>query len=403
LRLFEPIWLRGVRVPNRIVKSAMAEGRAELSGRPTPALVRSYARWARGGVGLAITGMAHVREGFSFTDHEIGLYDDALIEPLTSVTRAVHEQGGRIVAQLCHAPPQLPRAKARRLGAVAPSCGLSRTNLLVHHAIDSDELWRLVAEFGAAARRAREAGFDGAQLHAAHGYLLSRMLSPRFNRRNDRWGGSFERRLAFMREVVGAVRKSLGDELPLLVKLNVADGVRGGLVLEQGIAIARRLQAWGVDAIEVSAGVGDVGLGCYPNRGEIPVELGKEFLRREFPFLGRATRLLGPYLRAQARALAFDEGYFAELAQSVANAVDIPVIAVGGIRSRDFAERLLGESRVAMVSLARPLVRQPTLPRQWREGRSLVAQCTSCNECFVRIGLGEPLRCWKSAVSPAAT
>jgi 2,4-dienoyl-CoA reductase-like NADH-dependent reductase (Old Yellow Enzyme family) len=302
------------------------------------------------------------------------------------------------MAQLCHAPPQLPRAKALRLGALAPSAGLSRTNLLHNREISERELWGLVDEFAAAARRARAAGFDGVELHAAHGYLLSRMLSPRFNHRRDRFGGSFENRLVLLREIVSAVRAALGDELPLLVKLNVRDGVRGGLELDQGIAIAERLAAIGVDALEVSAGVGDVGLGCYPNRGEIPLDLGKEFLRREFPFLRPIVPLLGPYLRREARALSFEEGYFAALARRVADAVEIPVIAVGGIRSRGFAEQLLSESKVAMVSLARPLVRQPTLPRQWQKGQSLAAQCISCNRCFVQIGLGKPLRCWQTRV-----
>lgn len=394
--LFEPIALRGVTVPNRIVKSAMAEGQADRDGRPTAALLRSYTRWASGGVGLAITGMAFVRAEHSFTDREIGLHDDSMVGPLAELTSTFKKHGqGRIVAQICHAPPQLPRAKARRLGQTAPSSGLSRTNLLWSRALTERELWTLIYDFGAAARRARAAGFDGVELHAAHGYLLSRTLSPRFNRRRDQFGGSFERRLTFLREVVRATREGLGDELPLLVKLNVHDGVPGGLEVEEGIEIARRLSDWGVDAIEVSAGVGDVGLGCYPNRGEIPIELGKHFLRQELPFLGPLASALGPYLRHEARGIRFEEGYFAELAKRVADAVKIPVIAVGGIRSRTFAERLLRDSRVAMVSLARPLVRQPALPRHWREGKSDVAQCASCNRCFVQLGLGHPLRCWR--------
>jgi 2,4-dienoyl-CoA reductase-like NADH-dependent reductase (Old Yellow Enzyme family) len=194
--LFDPITLRGVEIPNRIVKSAMAEGSADADGRPLPGLARMYERWARGGVGLAITGMAHVRRGHGFTDHEIGLYDDALVEPLRAVPEAVHRHGGRVFAQLCHADPQIPRAKAQALGAVAPSAGLSRTHFLWNRAVRSEDLARLTRDFGEAARRAREAGFDGVQLHAAHGYLLSRMLSPLHNRRRDTWGGSFEGRFA---------------------------------------------------------------------------------------------------------------------------------------------------------------------------------------------------------------
>ncbi len=394
--LFDPVALGDVLVPNRIVKSAMAEGRSDERGLPTPALARLYERWARGGVGLCITGMAHVQRGYAFTDHEIGLFDDGAVEPLVEVTRAVHRHGGRIFAQLCHAPPQLPRAKARRLGAVAVSPGLSRTNMLRHRAIRDDELCALARDFGSASRRAREAGFDGVQLHAAHGYLLSRLVSPLHNRRTDRWGGSFYRRVAFLEEVCEEIHRAAGRDFPVAVKLNAHDGVPEGLTVGEAVHVARRLEAVGVVAVEVSAGTADVGLGCYPNRGEIPVDLGKEFLAQELPFLRPALPFVGPYLRAVGRSVALrEEAYFLPLARRFAESLSIPVICVGGIRSLETARRIVEETPVAMVSLARPLVRQPHLPRLWREGRSPEATCCSCNRCFVQLGLGRPLRCWQ--------
>jgi len=392
--LFKPITLRNVTLQNRIVKSAMSEGRALADGRPTAALCQMYARWARGGVGLSITGMAHVRRGYGYA-REIGLYDDGLIEPLRALTAASHAHGGRIFAQLCHASPQIPRAKARALGAVAPSAGWCMTNWLYQRPIDSSELERLVTEFGEAARRARQADFDGVQLHAAHGYLLSRMLSPRLNRRHDRWGGSFDGRLRLLEEAYRAVRQQVGEDFPVLVKLNAHDGRPRGLQVEDSIAIARRLAAWGVDGIEVSAGIGDVGLGIYPNRGEVPHDLSKRWLGRELPLLRPLLPVLGPAIAALARPVRFtEEAYFFELARRFAEAVEVPIICVGGIRSRHMAERILETSRVAMVSLARPLVRQPSLVRDWQRGRNVEADCISCNRCFVSLGLGEPLRCW---------
>jgi len=372
----------------------MAEGCADGDGKPTPALVRMYARWARGGVGLAITGMAHVRRGYSFS-REIGLYDDGLVEPLRRLTDASHEQGGRVFAQLCHAPPQIPRAKARELGAVAPSAGMCFTNWLYQRAIGSDELHRLTDEFGQAARRAREAGFDGVQLHAAHGYLLSRSLSPRLNRRRDRWGGSFDGRLRFLQEVYQKVRAAVGDDYPVTIKLNAQDGQRGGLDLDTSLRIAKRLEAWGIDAIEVSAGVGDVGLGIYPNRGELPVDLCQRWLRDELPFMGLLGPALGPLIRLLTRSVRLvEEAYFFDYARRFAAELSVPVICVGGIRSRPMAERILATSEVAMVSIARPLVRQPALSRDWQRDRNLVASCVSCNRCFVSLGMHQPLRCW---------
>ena len=393
--LFSPLTLRSVTVPNRIVKSAMAEGACTPDGLPTPLLARQYARWARGGVGLCITGIAGVQPGHGFTEHEIGLYSDAAVEPLRAVTSAVHEAGGKIVAQLNYADPQIPRARARRQGARAPHAGFSWTHFGWNRQITGSELLDLAKAFGDAAARARRAGFDGVQLHAAHGYLLSRLLSPRHNRRTDAWGGTFERRTAFLRDCVGAVRQALGPDLPVLVKLNATDGTPGrGLELPEALRIGELLEGLGVDALEVSAGTADVGMGCYPNKGELPLDLGRDYLGREFPFLRPVLPFLPAITRFVEPAVRMEhEAYFAPLAEAFAERLSIPVICVGGIRSRETAERLL-QRGVAMVALARPLVRQPHLPRLWAGGREPKAQCTSCNRCFVQLGLGHPLRCW---------
>ena len=392
--LFQPIVINGVEIPNRIVKSAMAEGRCDAHGQPRPSLARLYERWARGGVGLAITGMAHIRRGYGLSGGEIGLYDDSFIEPLKGVTAAVHRHGGRIFAQLCHAPPQVPRQASLSYAAGAPSPRFNRTNLCFDPAIADDDLCRAVVEFGEAARRAREAGFDGVQFHGAHGYLLSRMISPLHNRRRDRWGGSFAARLAFLGEAYRSVRAAVGHDYPVTIKLNAHDGVPWGLKVRDSLRIARHLEAWGIDAIEVSAGTGDVGLGMYPNRGDMPVDLGKEWLLENFGFLRPVSPVLGLIIGATKPVVALrGEAFFEPLARRFAEAVDIPVICVGGIRSKVRAEKIVNESKVAMVSLARPLVREPDLANKWRDGTSGVARCVSCNRCFVQIGLGRRLAC----------
>ena len=394
MSVFDPISLGGVTLANRIVKSAMVEGRADAEGRATPELVTLYEQWARGGVGLAITGMAYVLEGWSLTPHELGMHDDSVIEPFGRVSDAVHRHGGRIFVQLCHAPPQILRAKAERLGSVAPSPGWSRTNLLYQRAFSEPEILAITRAFGAAARRARDARADGVEIHAAHGYSISRFLSPLHNRRRDRWGGNTAGRLAFLSTIHREIQAQAGADFPVIVKLNAHDGVPHGLTVEESVRMAQQMQAWGIGAVEVSAGTADVGLGFYPNKGEIPFDLGKAFLGREFPWLRPVLPLADPVLERLSRGVALrEEGYFGSEARQFAAALDIPVIQVGGIRSRETAERILSDSRVALVSLARPLVRSPRLPNEWRAGQRREADCTSCNRCFVRLALGAPLGC----------
>lgn len=394
--LFTPQRIAKVTIPNRIVKSAMAEGRCDAEGSPTPALVRMYERWAAGGVGLAITGMAHTRRGHGFTSGEIGLYDDRQVEPLRALTAAVHRHGGCVFAQICWAPPQISRHKAKQIGATSISAGFNKTNLLFNRGLTEAELRQIVREFAAAARRAREAGFDGVQLHGAHGYLISRSLSPKHNRRTDAWGGSFERRLTLVREMYSAIRAEVGADFPLTIKINAHDGERNGLDLATGVLIAQALERCGFDALEISAGIGDVGLGCYPNKGGVPVDSGTRFLQQQFALLRPFGPLVRSIIRQVGERVAFPgEAYFEPLAQRIAESVTIPVICVGGIRSADVAERILTQTKIAMVSLARPLVRQPDLANHWRAGQSNTAACTSCNECFVQLGFEKPLACHK--------
>jgi 2,4-dienoyl-CoA reductase-like NADH-dependent reductase (Old Yellow Enzyme family) len=396
--LFEPARIGDLQLPNRIVKSAMGEGLCDERGHGSQALAKRYERWSAGGVGLAITGMAYVLPEHSVTGREIGLYDDSCIEPLRGVVEAAHRGDGKIFVQLNHPPPQQLRARLKRLGPVAMSPGFNPTALLRNRAATDRELRAIARAFGSAASRARQAGADGVQLHAAHGYLLSRSLSARHNRRRDRWGGSFARRLTLLRQVYQAVRSEVGAGYPVAVKLNAHDGEPGGLDLSESTLIARELESWGVDAIEVSAGTADVGKGFYPNRGDIPVDLAQRFLLSEFPWLRAIAPIVGAVIAKQQKVVAFDgEPYFAREAAHIARAVRIPVIAVGGIRSAERAEHLLRETPIALIAMARPLIRQPALVDQWRAGRHLSARCVSCNRCFVSLSFGEPLRCRATA------
>jgi len=216
------------------------------------------------------------------------------------------------------------------------------------------EIVSTIEAFGTGARRARDWGFDAVQIHGAHGYLANQFLSPHTNRRTDRYGGSLEKRMRFLSELVENVRDVTGSDFPVLVKLNGSDFLDGGLEPEDAVTVARRLAELGVDGIEVSGGTSASGKQS-PVRTKID--------SRE------------------------KEGYHRALAGRIKAAVSCPVAVVGGFRSFDLVESALA-GEADYVSLSRPLIREPDLPRRWEGGDRSPARCISCNGCF-RPGIKE--------------
>jgi 2,4-dienoyl-CoA reductase-like NADH-dependent reductase (Old Yellow Enzyme family) len=356
--LFEKTTLKGMALKNRFVRSATWEGLAEADGTCTPRLEAIVAELARGQVGLIIASHAFVtRQGLA-TPWQLGIDTDARIAPLARMVAAAHGPGGKIVAQLAHAG----RFTSRELTGlpplfISPSAGKSPGE---YHLASTEDLRRLPGDFAAAARRAREAGFDGVQIHAAHGYLLSQSLSPAFNQRDDAYGGPLDNRARLLLETVAAVRATVGPDYPLLVKLNCDDGLDGGLTLEESLRVGRKLQAASVDAIEVSGGTLVSGA-LSPSREKIAGEA--------------------------------KEAYFRNAAKQFKANLDIPILLVGGIRSMQLAERLLAEGVADYFSLARPLVREPHLIERWQAGDLRRATCLSDNLCNKAAREGQGLHC----------
>ena len=207
--MFEPTEINGLSLKNRFVRAATWEGLADEDGGCTPRLVELYARLAEGEVGLIITGHSYVLREGKHAEGQLGIYKDALIPGLKSLTRTVHERGGKIVVQLSYGGSYLSKSRVERM--------------------TPGDFQEVVQAFGRAAARAREAGFDGVEIFAAHGFFLSQLLSPRYNPRIDAYGGTIENRARCLLETVEAVRKKVGRAYPLLVKLNARDGVERGL------------------------------------------------------------------------------------------------------------------------------------------------------------------------------
>jgi 2,4-dienoyl-CoA reductase-like NADH-dependent reductase (Old Yellow Enzyme family) len=317
-------------------------------GRPTEKLAACYTALARGGVGLIITGFAFVSPEGKQMPGKMGFHTDAFAGDFKKLTTAVHDQGGTVAVQLVHAGGQASSQTAGQR-PVAPSSVKIPQFPEQPAALDPAGIARIVDAFGAAAARARAAGFDGVQLHGAHGYLINQFLSPLANRRDDDYGGSIENRCRFLLEVYDRVRTAVGRNYPVMIKLNAVDNLEGGLTLEDAVFAASELDRAGIDAIEVSAGT-------------------------------PASGTKGP---ARARVDRPErEAYHLPVARQVKASVRCPVMVVGGFRTYDMAEMAVADAGLDAVSMSRPLIREPNLPARWKDGDREPASCISCNKCF---------------------
>ncbi len=344
--LFSPIAVGGVAVPNRFARSATQDYLAAEDGTVTGRQVELYSRLAEGEVGLIISGHAFVRPDGQASPRQLAVHDDRFVEGLARIAAAVHRFPSRVFLQIAHSGRQ---TKERLCGCtpVSPSAVYDPVSKVMPRELGPDEVRAVIADFVQAARRAREAGFDGVQLHVAHGYLLSSFLSPHTNRRTDEWGGPLENRARIVVEIVRGIRK-LPGRFPVIAKLNATDLLpQGGLTLDESVRAAALFEAEGLDGVEVSGGMAEAGRGS-----------------------------IWPGLRKPE-----DEGYFVDAAARVKAAVNVPVFGLGGIRSLEVAERFVREGLVDVISMSRPFIRDPYLVKRFREGRLTLAECISCNKC----------------------
>lgn len=352
--LFDRSSIGTIELANRFVRSATWEGMCDEHGRPTDRLADLYRKLAEGGVGLIISGYTVVHPRGRQMTGAIGACSDSQIPVLGNLANAVHGAGGRLMAQLFHAGAQ---TSLRTIGEspLGPSAVQSLFYSGVPKAMTKDEIQEVVASFGQSARRAMEAGFDGVQLHGAHGYLINQFLSPLTNMRTDEYGGTMTKRFRFLEEVYLAVRQQVGPDYPVAVKLTGSDNLEGGLKIDDALFCARALDGLGIDAIEVSAGTSGSGEG-------VPVRKGINSEKRE--------------------------GYNAVMARQIKEQVGVPVILVGGLRSMSVIQNYLDNETADLFSLSRPFIREPELVNIWKREPDHRSTCISCNLCF-RPGMRE--------------
>lgn len=356
--LFEQTRINGMELPNRFVRSATWEGMAGDDGSATPSLIDCMVALARGGIGLIISSHAYVDRSGQAGSRQLGAYGDELLPGLTAMADAVHQNNGKIVLQLAHAGFF---ADARLIGnppfAVSSIEGVAKSPRIE---LTAAGIGQIVLAFAEAATRAKKAGFDGVQIHSAHGYLLSQFLSPAFNRRADEYGGTVENRSLALREVLRAVRSAVGADYPVLVKMNSRDDIDNGLSPEDALRVALLLAKDGIDAIELSGGFLTGGK-LNPSRTGIRSEEQEAYFRRE--------------------------------AKVMKDQTGVPLILVGGNRSFPMAERLVSVGNADYIALCRPLIREPGLINRWKSGNLAKSACLSDNQCFGPAIAGEGIYC----------
>jgi 2,4-dienoyl-CoA reductase-like NADH-dependent reductase (Old Yellow Enzyme family) len=346
----------GVTVANRLVKGAMTEGLADARNRATDSHVRLYRLWAEGGAGALLTGNVQIDRRYMERPGNVAIDGPQSPEALAAL-RAYAEAGTRngtqLWMQISHAGRQTPITVSRQ--PVAPSdkaLGLPGGNFGKPRALTEPEILDIIERFAHAATVARETGFSGVQLHAAHGYLLSEFLSPDVNLRSDDWGGSLANRARLLLESVRAVRRAVGRDFPVGVKLNSADFQRGGFSHEDALEVAQWLDAEGLDYLEISGGT----------------------YERPTMMAGDAIALdpaRTEHLKASTIAR---EAYFLEYARDIRAVTKLPLLVTGGFRSVEGMNAALASGATDLIGLARPMCVDTDAPARLLDGRDAVCR-----------------------------
>jgi 2,4-dienoyl-CoA reductase-like NADH-dependent reductase (Old Yellow Enzyme family) len=365
--LFSPKKIDTMTVKNRIVRSATYEGMANDNGLVDNRYVALYENLAKGGVGLIIAGFAFVKENGIAANYQTGIHTDECIPMLKKTVQTVHHvnENVKFVLQIAHCGRQVEPDIVKKMGfePIGPSPIADKSIGIVPKEMTIEDIEDMIQSFIMSAERAKRAGFDGVQLHAAHGYLLSEFLSPYMNKRTDNYGGNSENRVRIIVEIFEGIKEMCGEDWPVLIKLQIDDFVKEepSLKSPESKEIARRIAEAGLDAIEISGGI-------YESDEELD------------PW----------YLKVRTTD---EEAYFLPYAKKVKKVIgETPLILVGGIRSFEVAEGIVKDGYADFISMSRPFIMEPDLPQKWLNKLSYKSTCTSCNRCDTEMS-DKGLRC----------
>ena len=341
--LFTPITLpNGTTIKNRFFKSAMSEGMGTRDFQPKKNIATLYKRWAEGGTGLIITGNIMVDPKGTAEPGNIVFDKNSNMEILKNWANQGQQHGAKVMVQLNHPGKQAPKTVSKQ--TVAPSAvplgnGLNKL-FSTPRALTTSEVEELVQKFVTSAKVAKEAGFSGVQIHAAHGYLISQFLSPHDNRRTDKYGGSLENRMRFLKEIYLGMREELGKDFTIGIKINSTDFKEDGLTEEDSLKTIIELANLGLDFVEISGGT-------Y----ERPAMMG-------------------------ATSKSTNQVFFAEYSKKLKQKIEIPVVVTGGIRSINAMNTLLNDNTTDFIGIARPLTIDPNIPNKIKQGTYTIVETT---------------------------
>lgn len=351
--LFDKTQIAGMNLKNRFVRSATHDGLSDDKGHMTQELFQLYEELAKGGVGTIITAITLATDLEQLAPRQMGIFDDSFIDEYKNLTKAVHEHDANIILQIAALGSQTaPNENEKEKEVLGPSAIEDIAYKVTPVEMTIEQIRRIQEDFANSALRAKKAGFDGIQIHGAHGYLLSKFLTPYYNRRTDEYGGSIENRSRMIIETYNTIHEKVGDDYPILIKINSEDYMDEGMNFEECKYVCKKLAELGIASIEISGG---------------------SFSSRENEGCSRSTK-------------SGNESYFKEYAAEIAKEVNIPIMLVGGNRDFETLNQIINDTSIEYISLSRPFIRENDLINRWASGDLQPAKCISCNKCFTEDG-----------------
>ncbi|MCH5231198.1 MAG: NADH:flavin oxidoreductase [Muribaculaceae bacterium] len=375
-KLFTPAAIGPVTLRNRTIRSAAFEGMGK-DNNPTQQLKDYHVSVAKGGVGMTTVAYAGIcRSALSF-DSQLWLRPE-IVPSLRELTDEVHAEGARASIQIGHCGNMTHRSTAGQI-PVGASTGINLYSPTIVRGLRKDELKQIAKDFGVAVNTARDAGFDCVEIHAGHGYLISQFLSPYTNKRRDEYGGSLENRMKFMHECMEEVMKAAGSDMGVLVKINMNDGFKSGLQEDDCLKVGKALESSGAHALVLSGGFVSKAP-MYVMRGRMPIHTMTHYMPQLW--LKYSVRMFGNVMVPQHD---FKPLYFLEQARLFRRELNIPLVYVGGVTSRQDADRIIDEEGFEFLQMGRALLNDPEFVNKMKADESHISGCDHVNYCIARM------------------